>query len=64
MKILLAILLLSLFARNTSKTVCKGEKKARIADNTSSYLAEIRFTPTDVTNRRFSVVGQFKWIAP
>jgi len=36
----------------------------RIAGNTSSGLAEVRFTPTDVTNRRFSVTGQFKYIAP
>lgn len=36
----------------------------RVAGNTSSGLMEIRFTPVDVTNRKFSVVGQFKYIAP
>ena len=39
-------------------TVC------RVAGNTTSNLIEIRFTPVDVTNRKFSVTGQFKYIAP
>lgn len=36
----------------------------RVAANTSSGLGEIRFTPVDVTNRKFSVTGQFKYAAP
>lgn len=36
----------------------------RVAGNTSSNLMEIRFTPVDVTNRKFSVIGQFKYITP
>jgi hypothetical protein len=36
----------------------------RVAGNVGGNSGQVRFTPVDVTNRRFSVHGQFKFIAP